>query len=321
MADPVTPAAPVVPTAPAAPAAPNPAGDAAAAKAEGVSLAEYKRLQSSRDKYARQTVEQKRGFEAERKTWGEKLTAAEADAKFRRLLKSNPIAALEQELGPKAWDRLTELRVNGAPPADMVAEAVGRVEENFKAELAKRDEVAKTERAAAEQRQVESELKRFGDEVTSGYRAVAKDYPVLAGYPEKDVVAALTGAIRNRYESTIKRDEVGDVIEDGHVMTTREAVEWLEEQEIARAERVAGAEKYRGRLQAKLQPAKPSGTVPGKSQGTPQTPNAAAPTQRRTLNNSLTGSTQERQPIRTEAERREAAIAAQNLVRGSRRAT
>jgi hypothetical protein len=311
MPEAVTPVAPVVtptaPTAPAATPAATPASDAAAAKAEGVTLAEYKELQKSRDKYARQSIELKRNHETERKTWGEKLTAADADAQFRRLLKTNPIAALEKELGPKAWDRLVEMKMNGTLPADMINERVEAVEANFKAELEKRDAAAKTERESSAQRQVEADLKAFGDEVTRTYRGVAKDYPVLSGYPEADVVRTLQQVIRQRYEASIKRDEGGSVIEDGHVMTTKEAADYLEEQEVSRAERVASAEKYRDRVSAKLQPVKPSGTVStSQAQDRQKTPQA----QRRTLTNQISGSTQERKPHRTEAERREAAIAA-----------
>lgn len=313
-------AAPVVPTTPAQTTAPATPPAPVETKAAPINEEEYRKLRLDRDRRVKAYVTEKRAWEGEKKTFGEKLSKLTELEQFDRLLQTNPLAALEKRLGPNAFERLSEMKANGTMPADMIAEQIermrGEVEAKFTAqEQARKDAAVNEAKANSERarRQLTSEAREF-------YKGALKDYPIFAKFGDEATVAAtLAQRIEAEFHRTTQRDpETGETLRLGKVMTVREAADLIEGELLGIAEEAAAHEKYRPKISARLQPVKEAATVPAQQTQQPKDSQNAERQQRRTLSNQLTGSTQEQKPSLTPAERRARAVAAFNTAAAKR---
>ncbi len=300
----VTPAA----AAPAAPAGPTP---------EQVK-ADLAKLEMSRrdiEKKERQHVVERRKFsaerEAEKKTWGEKLSRLDSLEKAHAQAKMNPEAFLKSVYGDAWYDTVVSAKLNnGVPTADVLASEIAKVEEKLEQKLAakeaEREKQASEHRAQAAQharRQLHAEAGQFWEQ--SG-----KDFPVVETLGDaRQVADILAKRIEATYHRTTQRDEQGNVVRDGQIISLKQAAEALENELISIAEKAVGHEKYREKFKGPLTPAPGSG-----GNGTPKLQRTENQ-QRRTLSNDLTGSTPGRTPPATDEERRERALAAINAAR------
>jgi len=303
----------VKPTATPAPAAiPAPAADATAAE-----LADYRA--KVREAEARALTEKKtriterRQWEAEKKGLGEKLSKLSEYEKREREAKLNPSAYLEGVYGKDWYDRVVEAKVSGgAPTADTVALEIQRVRDEMEAKFsAEKSERAKAEEAAANQRVQEARqsLRYQGDALV---KASAAEYPLLSKLPNPG--AAIAQHIEEQFnEAHAKRQEGEEVF----ALSPKEAAEAIETMLYGFAEAAAQHEKYQPKLRERLTPQKVNGSLGATSQqqSAVQQPQSAQQPERRTLSNALTGSTPGRQAPRSDAERRERAIAAYNASR------
>lgn len=261
----------------------------------------------------RQHVVERRKFseqrEAEKKTWGEKLSRLDSLEKMHREAKINPEGFLKSVYGDSWYDTVVAAKLNGGvPTADVLASEIARAKEEIRSEFTAKD--AEREKASAEAaRQAEADARQqLHSEMREFLKASGKDYPAFRAIGSEEHVATLLARrIESEYKRTERRDETsGKLLMPGKILTTKEAADLLESDLLALAEETAAHEKYQPKLREKLQPKQPP---PG---GSSQRPD---PQQRRTLSNDLTGSTPGRAPAMTDAERRERALAAINAAR------
>lgn len=297
----VAPAAPsTTPTTPAAPAA-APAEDVAALRAR---LADAETKASAADKKMRvHSIEQMK-FRDEKKGLGSKLTEhASYDKAFKTAgltpadlinFKVNPEPVFKKVFGDSWYEKIVELRLNGgAPTADVVAAEIARAKEETVAEV--RAELAreKGEAEKAEQQRMDSIRGELTDDAGAFLEKSWKEYPIFEGYQKAGVAKAIAQYIEAEYVKT------------GKALTNKEAADALESYEISKAERIAGIEKYQGRLTQKLKPATVAPAVGSRGAGITQS-------ERRTLSNDLTATTaQAKRTPRTDEDRRAAIMALQ----------
>ncbi len=324
MPDPVAPppAAPVVTlkpslTAPkAAPVAPTPAPEAPEVAAARTALAKAEKLQADINKKTKEQIAERRRWDGEKKTFGEKLKAADEFAKLKSQAKLNPTAFLKSVYGDNYYDTLVESKINGnAPTADTVALELERMEERIEAKYAAREAERAKQADESQTRAVAQARRQLSAEAAEFWKANDKDYPVFHKLGDESAVAnMLSQRIEAEYNRTTQRDEAGEVLRDGRVMTMKEAADALEADILAIVDEAASHEKYQPKLRERLQPQKPSGSLvrpQPQTQPSQQQPQSSQQT-RRTLSNDLTGSTPGRSPPVSDADRLARSIAAYN---------
>lgn len=209
-----------------------------------------------------------------------------------QLRKLNPVAALEEDFGKDWADKVTGLRVNGVPPTDMIAAVVQQLKAEFKADLDARDAKTAAATTAAEQSQVEETRAMVSANSAKWYEANAKNYPVF----ERLGDAARIGQI------------LGDRIEQwfrakNELITEKQAADMLESELLGLVEHAVKQDKYKPKLQGETKPANVS-PASGESSGVGSTGSTQHPgSTRRTLDNSMTASTSDRAPPRSEEEK------------------
>lgn len=251
----------------------------------------------------RKWSEEKRALEAK---------AAEADKKLaeidrqEKLAKLNPIAYLQGKYGDKWYDIVTEAKLNGIPPADLIAAEVEKLRTDFETKLSEKDKAAETAKAEAEKaartQRVEAARAQLLTETTEFLKASGKEYPALEVLGDESAVSKqLAQAIESEFNNTHKLDNDGRVVSNGRVLTAKEAAEKLEAQLVEVAVKVAAHEKYKGKFQ------------PAPSIGGPKLQRTETQ-QRRTLSNELSGKTTEAPQRMSREERWERAKQAFNSV-------
>lgn len=257
----------------------------------------------------RQHVMQVRKFSEEKKAHEASLQKVTQIEKLQAQAKLNPEAFLKSIYGDKWYDVVVESRINGVPPAQLLADEIAKVEEKFEKKFAERDEARTKADADSQKKAIGSARRQLNLEALDFLKAKTSDYPIFAGLGgEVQVAQLLAQRIEAEYNRTEKRDAAtGELLQPGRVLSTKEAADALENELLGFAEKAATSEKYRAKLQEKLQPPKQVAKVAEKS---PQRPESSQ--QRRTLSNEMTGSTPGRQPPASREERMQRAIAAYN---------
>lgn len=260
----------------------------------------------------RQHVMERRKFAEERKAHEASIARVTQIEKLQAQAKLNPEAFLKSIYGDKWYDVVVESRINGVPPAQLLADEIAKVEEKFEKKFAERDEARTKVEAENQKKASDSARRQLNLEALDFLKAKTKDYPIFAGLGgEPQVAQLLAQRIEAEYYRTEKRDEATkELLAPGRVLSVKEAADGLEAELLAMVEKAAGSEKYQAKLREKLQPQKQVAMVASKS--TSQRPETQ---QRRTLSNELTGSTPGRQPPISNEERRKRAIDAYNAVR------
>jgi hypothetical protein len=308
-----TAAAPVAPT-PTTEAQPTPAPAAPPERAE------LEKLRGIHEKRVKEAIIERRKFEAQLKELSPKAQKLAELEKLDALAKLNPPEFLKSKYGDKWYDIIVESKLNGAPPADVVAAEISRVEDRFNAELAKRDAAAKAQQEAASKAQQSSQLRQIRDDMAGFFHASKAEYPALEarhGNPTA-VGNALFAHIKAAWDAHAKYDESGRLVSDTKAMTPKQAADELEEAERSFAQKVAAHEKYAPKFREALTPKQMSNTMGGpklQQDSQQQSQSGSQQQARRTLSNDITGSTPGRQPPATLEERRRRAIERYNEVR------
>lgn len=228
-----------------------------------------------------------------------------SDAEQRKQLRQlNPVAALEEDFGKDWADKVTNLRVNGVPPVDLVTAAIQRLEQKFEDRLAERDEKTRNESTRAEAGELEEARRIVATESTEWYAANAKDFPMFERLGDPARIGAILG---QRREAEFRRTDKS--------ITAQQAAELLEADMLGFVETAIASDKYRSKLHGETKSANvsdASGSVSGdgRTGGTSQSGGT-----RRTLDNSMTASTSGRAPPRSDEERFQRATEAFNKTR------
>ncbi len=297
---PVTPkpAAPAVP-----PAAAAPAPSAPPPKPPDEKVADERRVREVM--LARQKAQLEGAAKKEREGFGQKLTRLGELEKERAQAKLNPEAFLKSVYGDGWHEHLMAVKLNGGvPTADVLADEIARVEERVEAKWKARDEEARKAAESQRVQSVEGARRQLHSEATQFWKTAANDFPVLEGLGDAGRVSALLAErIESHYNSTVERNEAGQLLRDGQVLSMKEAAAALEDQILGLAEKAVAAPKYAERFKPKVvAPVAPA-----------VRPHAEQP--RRTLSNDLTGSTPARSAPANDSERRARAIAAYEATR------
>lgn len=265
----------------------------------------------------REEIVNRRKWETEKKTFGEKLKSADEYERLRRDAKVSPVRAVSALLGvpaTKALELLNTVAANGdAPTAESVAQAFADQEAAMEAKFAKREEDAKAQRETQQREATEKDFGTLSVEAEGFVKALLEDYPAFKKMGDAKFVGSL---LAQRIQATPAFARYRGALQyadaETRVAIMKQAAEGLEAQALSLGMGLVEFDKYKGKFQEKLTPAKPAGTVPpvvkssqASSQGSSQ---SSQP--RRTLGNDLTGSTPGDAPkFRTEEERIKAARA------------
>jgi hypothetical protein len=259
MAEVVTPAAAVVPAAPAAPATP-----AAPAVVADPNIARLAELEKAHEQKKRELIVNRRQWENERKTLSERAAKAAEYEKREAQAKLNPPAYLKSIYGDGWYDKLVEARISGAPPADVIADELARMEEKVEKKFADRDAARAKAEAEAQQQGQTAARRQLTAEASDFYEAKGAEYPILETLGNAENVAAhIAQRIEQEYHRTTVRDASGALLRDANVLTSQEAADLIEKDLLAIADRAAGHDKYAGKLRERLTPAKPAVSVAG----------------------------------------------------------
>lgn len=270
----------------------------------------YEKLEADHLARKRELIIERRKWDAERKAAADKLAKLpEYEKKLSEFEKTqkaalrNPSEFLKSIYGDNWYDRVVEAKVSGVAPAELMAQELEKLEAKFEAKLSAKDaEAAKAREEAAKSQQAEV-LKSFMREVGEFTNANLKDYPIFERLGSAEVVTQTIAArIRSEFERTTKKDEAGEVIQQGKVLSAKEAADLIENDLIELAKHALTQEKYKPKF-APAAPVDPKASKAG----------ATLAKARKTLSNGLTASTETpKKPAVTDAERRARAIAAFN---------
>jgi len=210
--------------------------------------------------------------------------------------------------GDNWYDTIVSAKMNGVPPAQLIAAEIQKVRDESRAE---RSQWETQQREAAERAQAEAaqrQLRDFRAAAVADAERRADELPALMLRlgDAKAVGEAVGSHIRARWDATAKQAEDGTY--SGTLLTFEEAAKELEEREVELLKKLTAHEKLKTRLTPPKNPDSVSSSLKQQSAQSTQQP-------RRTLSNDLTGSTPGRQPPATTAEKRARAIAAFNQLR------
>lgn len=306
----------------AAPAAPAAAPQAQAESAKPDPLVERESAIKQREEQLAKkervwAAEQKKNAD-EKKGLGAKLKEYEDLKKWRaakeeeeRLANLNPTEFAKKRWGDNWHQKLTDAHVGGVPPADLIAAEFSKLRQEIDAKLAERDERQRATTTAAQQASIDESRRIVELECVDYLEASASEYPLFKRFGSPAAVAkALAQRIEQTYYATQKRDEAGNVVRDGRVMTPKEAADALEADLTGIAEEAVSHDKYKSKLQEKLKPAtvNGAGAAPGGQLRRTEV-------ERRTLSNDLTASTPGKAPPLSDEDRMKRATAAFNAAR------
>lgn len=318
--------APTSPSAPVAPVSEAPAEvkPTSAAPPTEDWAQKYRRLEADVQKKTKEQIIERRKWEADRKTTGERLSKLGELEKREQQARLNPTAYLKSLFGEDWHQVVTDAKINGVPPAQLVEAELSKLRDEFEAKLRARDEEGSKSLRAQQEQALEQARANIRLEAEDFYEAQGKEYPILERLGDKAAVArAIAQRIESEFHASARRDASGSVIRQGKVMTSKEAAEAIEGEMLAVAEAALKAEKYKSRFAPKppdLSSAKQAATVgASQQQSRQQQVNGQQP--RKTLSNDITGSTKDETSHRlTPQERRQAALDAYNAERAKRRA-
>lgn len=219
--------------------------------------------------------------------------------KSRDDVRLNPAKYLESEFGPAWYDKLTEVKINGTPPTDIIASELETRMSAMRKEMEEREAKWRKDLEERDVKLTEAEAKRAQDAHASSVldyvRTNAEKYPLIAEFKEEGTVLR---AIKEHWEATAKQDEEGNW--EGEVLTAEQACVLIEKRIDEIAERAV-----------KLKTASASKTVPAPTKPPAASGKSNTPPQRHAQ------PTNEAAPAKDDAERRARAIAAWNAVRAA----
>lgn len=292
-----TPTTPVVPTpAPVTPTTPAAPVETAPAKPE-VNWQEKYNLKKQEDIVQRRKLERElAAARTEKESFQAKVAEFE---KMAALAKRNMPAYMKQVYGDNWYDLAVRAKVDGASPSELLADEMQKLEERIEAKYSAREAEQKKAAEQSQSKQVETARNQLFAESAAFYRDAGKDYPIFARLGnEAQVARTIAQRIESEFHRTAKVED-GQVVQQGRVLTTREAADLIEGEMLALVEEAQKHEKYKSRLTPKDKPA----TVAESKQ-------QSVAKQSKTLTNAITASTPGRQPAMSPKEKRERAMAA-----------
>ena len=241
-------------------------------------------------KFREESAKEKEALAKER----EELAAYKKEREDRR---RNPEKYLAAEYGPDWYDKLSKVKLNGAPTPDLIASevddrvaAVRRELEEFKAETVRREENREKQAAAAERQAYEVQAIAY-------MKANEAKFPLVHTFGVQGNINAVIAA---HFEETLSRGPDGEVI-PGEVWSPEEAASFMEKALLERYEKAKAI----------------SAPKPAPKVVQADTRNNSP---RRTLSTDMTAtSTRDVPPAQDERERIRRAIAAADLVIEQRR--
>lgn len=316
------PAAPVTPssTTPPAPVEPK----TVATESQEDWSQRYRKLEAEHQRKLKEQIIERRKWESDRKTTGERLSKLSELEKREQQARLNPPAYLKSIYGENWHEVVNESKLNGVPPAQLIEAEMAKMREEFEARLKSHDDDGAKRMQAQQQQQLEQARANIRMEAADFYEASGKDFPILERLGDKAAIAStIAQRIEREFHATSQRDEAGNLLRQGKVLTTKEAAELIESEMLAVAEAALKAEKYKSRLAPKppdLTAEKKSESLKLKQQQSGQQHvNGQQP--RKSLSNEITGSTRDEAPARlSPEERRQRALAAFNAARAKKAA-
>lgn len=274
----------------------------------------YRKLEAEHQKKLKEQIIERRKWDADRKTTGERLSKLSQLEKQQQAARLNPPEFLKSIYGDNWHEVVNDSKINGVPPAQLIEAEMAKMREEFEAKLKFRDEEGTKSLQAQQQQALEQARANIRLEAEDFYAASGAEYPILERLGDKAAVArAIAQRIEHEFHSTSKRDESGALLRQGRVLTAKEAAELIEGEMLAVAEAAMKAEKYKSRFAPKppdLTPEKKSETLKLKQQPSSQQ-QSSGQQPRKSLSNEITGSTKDEAPTRlTPDERRRRALAA-----------
>jgi hypothetical protein len=280
----------------------------------------YRRLEAEHAKKVKEHILERRKWDADRKTTGERLSKLAELEKRESQARLNPPAFLKSIYGDNWHEVVNESKLNGVPPADLIQSEMARMREEFEAKLRERDEGETTRSQQQQQQALQQARNNIRLESEDFYEASGAEYPILERLGGKSEVAQrIAQRIEAEFHKTTRRDESGAVLRQGRVLTPKEAAELIEGEMLSVAEAAMKAEKYKSRFAPPdLTAEKKSGSL--KFTQKPSSPQPQ-PSVRKTLSNDIKGSTPDAPPVtQTPEERRKRALAAFDAARAKKTA-
>lgn len=274
-----------------------------------------KSAEAAAERAKRDEIVRARQWSREKQTFGEKLKQADEYERLKREARINKGAVAQKLWGEKWRDELMAEEVNGGVPSrESVAYELEQRDRSWEEKLAAREAEQRKAQEDATQRSLQAQIKAFRAELTEEAKTKAGDYPIFGQFKTPDALGdTLMRYIQNEVDRTTQKDsETGEIVRHGRVMSFKEAAEALESDMLAIADNAFGHEKYAPKFRERLQPQKPSGTVPNvaKSSQSVSQGSQSVSQPRKTLSNDLTGSTPSDAPrYRSEEQRRQDALA------------
>jgi hypothetical protein len=96
----------------------------------------------------------------------------------------NPAKYLEKDYGPEWYDKLTAVRLNGAPTGDLIASEIDSTAAKFSAELKKRDEELAKLRQEISTKEQNQAIESFHHEVASEIKRNIEKYPGIDAFSD-----------------------------------------------------------------------------------------------------------------------------------------
>src|SRR5512136_1236115 len=251
MADQVPTAAPAQPSNQ-APAAPAPVEPKPTPESQEDWSQKYRKLEAEHQKKLKEQIIERRKWEADRKTTGERLSKLSELEKREQQARLNPPAYLKSIYGENWHEVVNESKINGVPPAQLLQAEMAKMREEFEAKLKSRDDEGAKRMQAQQQQALEQARANIRTEAADFYEASGKDFPILERLGDKAAIAStIAQRIEKEFHATSQRDEAGNLLRQGKVLTTQEAAELIESEMLAVAEAALKAEKYKSRLAPK----------------------------------------------------------------------
>lgn len=224
------------------------------------------------------------------------LEATRAEAAKLAQLKSNPGRVLQEQFGEDWYEKLSRVKLGGGQVTpELVAQSMDEKLESFRREQAAKDAKAAE---AAHQR----ELQRFRAEAEGFAKSKSDDYELINLHGSHAEVHKL---IEQHYRETTKFDDEGRVLQEGELLSLKQA-----------------ADKVEARLEEMVKKSQSAKKFQAKTSQPPAVPERKDTQHRRaTLSNDMTATTPSAPPpAKTDEERRERAFAAWDRERAKAKA-
>lgn len=225
---PVAPAAPVEPAA-VVPQAAQPS-EAEQLKAQLDARAkEIDKRHARTAKEARELAEQRKALDTDRKEF-------EDWKKLREDRRRNPDKYLKADFGEDYYDKLTKLKVDGAPPADLIASEMDERMAKLQAQLDEKSKALDERLNQAQAQEARRAKEQYLASAKEHVKSNADKYKLIHRFEEFDSVA---GEIERHFRATCKKDMDGNWL-PGETLTAEQAADAIEK----RIKDIA--EKFRG---------------------------------------------------------------------------